>query len=117
MCSGNHSILLFIRITIIYLQAGSGVIAETQRNASLVADEIQADWTSGRINKKSNGSDIRELLRRNGSRFVSWSDWKLIDKAERELGAQLGKPREKINDVLSFLAEHDKENSRIRAKD
>jgi len=98
-------------------QAGSGVIADTQRNASLVADEVQSDWTNGKITKKAHTTDIRDLLRRSGARFVSWSDWKLIDKVEREMGARLGKPREKINDVLGFLNEHDKENTRIQAKD
>jgi len=85
-------------------QAGAGVIADTQRNASLVADEVQADWNNGKIEQKSINEDIGNLLERNGTQFVSWPDWKLIDKAEREFGAKLGKPREKINDVIGFLA-------------
>lgn len=48
---------------------------------------------------------------------MSWQDWKLIDKVERELGAKLGKPREKINDVLGFLVEQQKENAKsVEAK-
>lgn len=50
------------------------------------------------------------MLRSTNTRYVTWPDWKLIDKAERELGARLGKPREKINDVLGFLNAQDKEN-------
>ncbi|KAI6192156.1 NADPH:adrenodoxin oxidoreductase, mitochondrial [Aphelenchoides bicaudatus] len=88
-------------------QAGSGVIADTQRNASLVADEVLNDWKEGRIKSKSEGKDIRQLLQQRGTRFVSWTDWKLIDQAERELGAKLGKPREKINDVLGYLSSSD----------
>ncbi|KAI6210137.1 NADPH:adrenodoxin oxidoreductase, mitochondrial [Aphelenchoides besseyi] len=85
-------------------QAGSGVIADTQRNAQLVADEIRADWDLGKIEMKPPISlDARALLRRSGVRYVSWRDWKYVDETERRIGAEVGKPREKINDVIEFL--------------
>lgn len=75
----------------------------------MVADEILNDWKEGKIRKREGGADIRHLLQQSGTRYVSWTDWKHIDQAERELGAKLGKPREKINDVLGYLAARDAE--------
>lgn len=93
------------------------MIADTQRNSSIVADEVVSDWNAGKIQQKKAGTDISDLLHSRGIRFVTWLDWKLVDRAERELGAKLGKPREKIIDVMGFLAEKDNEKSAARTKD
>ncbi|CAD5219844.1 unnamed protein product [Bursaphelenchus okinawaensis] len=71
-------------------KAGGGVIADTQRNALLVAEELAADVAT--IDKK-NTKSVDDILKKKHVRYISWQDWKLIDKAEREMGEKKGKSR------------------------
>ena len=69
---------------------------------------MRADWEIGRLQRGDRGEssrDVPTLLARAGHRHVSWRDWKAVDRAELERGAAVGKPREKIADVLAFLRE------------
>jgi len=85
-----------------------GVLATTQNHAKYVADTIRQDATSGRFSKsisnRKNGSDtILELLKERNVRHVTWNDWTKIDRIEKERGAKIGKPREKIVDQEELL--------------
>ncbi|KAF9095721.1 NADPH-adrenodoxin reductase [Mortierella sp. GBA35] len=88
-----------------------GVIATTMADAYQTADTIIADWTSGQPMLNSNGNDknkegskpVLELLKSKGHKPVSYQDWKKIEQKEFELGAKVGKPREKLLTVEEML--------------
>ncbi|KAK3847040.1 MAG: hypothetical protein J3R72DRAFT_379664 [Linnemannia gamsii] len=90
-----------------------GVIATTMADAYQTADTIIADWTSGQpmLNKTSNDASsssssskaVLELLKSKGHKTVSYQDWKNIERKEFELGAKVGKPREKFLTVEEML--------------
>ncbi|KAG0370103.1 ferredoxin reductase precursor [Gamsiella multidivaricata] len=80
-----------------------GVIASTMADAYQTGDTIIADWRSGQpmLNSeesasKEGGEPVLELLRSKGHKTVSYEDWKKIEQKEFELGAKVGKPREKF---------------------
>ncbi|GJJ78293.1 adrenodoxin-NADP+ reductase [Entomortierella parvispora] len=87
-----------------------GVIATTMADAYQTADTIIADWTRGEpmlnTNKetpKAGGKAILEKLSAQGHKTVSYQDWKKIEQKEFELGARVGKPREKFLTVEEML--------------
>jgi ferredoxin/flavodoxin---NADP+ reductase len=53
--------------------------------------------------RKAPASIVR-LLQKRGVKFVSYGDWKTIDRLERERGASLGKTREKFSTVEDMLS-------------
>lgn len=78
------------------------MIADTQRNAVLVAEEVVADLEAKK-SVKPDESTVATILQNKNARFITWEDWKIVDKAEKDLGLSSGKVREKIFDVLSYL--------------
>lgn len=91
------------------VQAGGGVIADTQRSSVLVAEAICKDLQEGRVQLKADEDKydakklVDERLRHSATRYLTWADWKRIDAEEKRLGAAVGKPREKIHDVVGYL--------------
>lgn len=83
--------------------AAYGPIANSQRQAISVANEIVNDWNCGKIKHKNKKLNIEKILSERNVEFVSWSDWKYIDECERRMGVLLGKPREKIKDIIALL--------------
>ncbi|KAL1992802.1 hypothetical protein VTN49DRAFT_3558 [Thermomyces lanuginosus] len=97
----------------------TGVIASTMMDAFATADSIAADWESQKsstgdrqipfLNSSTGGSTglgwdgVREEALRRGLRPTSWQDWERIDAAEREIGKQKGKLREKFGRVEEML--------------
>jgi adrenodoxin-NADP+ reductase len=91
----------------------TGVIASTMNDAFATADAIAEDWYSHALFIGSeNGHDtprdgwvrLKEEAEKRGCRRVSWQDWELIDKAEREKGKAKGKEREKFTRIEDMLA-------------
>lgn len=85
-----------------------GVIATTMADAYQTADTIIADWTSGRpmlndASSKEGGKPVLDLLKAKGHKTVSYKDWQKIEQKEFELGAKVGKPREKFLTVEEML--------------
>ncbi|KAG0003303.1 hypothetical protein BGZ65_001838 [Modicella reniformis] len=88
-----------------------GVIATTMADAYQTAETIISDWTSGQPMLNNDESSIEqgeykpvmEILRSKGHRIVSYADWKKIEQKEIELGALVGKPREKLLTVEEML--------------
>ncbi|KAL4803554.1 hypothetical protein BDV18DRAFT_145016 [Aspergillus unguis] len=89
----------------------TGVIATTMTDAFSTADAIAADaaQSGGAL---LNSADHRTGLGWEGVRAdagkqdlraTSWEDWERIDRAEREIGAQKGKSREKFGRVEEML--------------
>ncbi|KAF9934360.1 hypothetical protein BGZ67_003869 [Mortierella alpina] len=86
-----------------------GVIATTMADAYQTADTIIADWTTGKpmlmadSSPKEGCKALLELLHSKGHRTVSYKDWKKIEQKEFDLGAKVGKPREKFLTVEEML--------------
>jgi adrenodoxin-NADP+ reductase len=92
----------------------TGVIASTMQDAFASADIIAEDWaanvpflnTEG-MESKSTGlgwDAVKKEIVDKGVRPLSWQDWKVIDRAERERGKQKGKEREKFGSVEEMLS-------------
>nr|CAD7456832.1 unnamed protein product [Timema tahoe] len=84
-----------------------GVILSTMNNAFTVAQTIAKDFKDGvvdPITEKSGFQHVCSLLKDKGVQWVSFSDWERIDQVEKERGARLGKPREKIVDIKEMLS-------------
>lgn len=79
-----------------------GVILDSQMQAFNVADELIKDWNDGKFVKKDSET-LKSLLDQRQMQYISWDDWCIVDKYERQMGALLGKPREKIRDLKSLL--------------
>ena len=78
-----------------------GVILTTMTNAFHIGKLINKELSI--IGDKAGSAGLRNILDKKGVPIVTYSDWKKIDKAERERGVELGKPREKITDIKKML--------------
>lgn len=50
-----------------------------------------------------NPEAVDDFLRSRSIRWITYSDWKVIDRIEKERGAELGKPREKMTDLAAVF--------------
>jgi adrenodoxin-NADP+ reductase len=93
----------------------TGVIASTMNEAFATADVIAEDWYSHALfigsgnghntpRARDGWAGLRGEAEKRGCRRVSWQDWELIDKAERERGKAKGKEREKFTRIEDMLA-------------
>ena len=82
-------------------------------DAFATADVIVDDWHShalfigsenGHDTPKDGWAGLKGEAEKRGCRRVSWQDWELIDKAERERGKVKGKEREKFTRIEDMLA-------------
>ena len=53
--------------------------------------------------EKGEVPDIQILLRKNGAKVVSFSDWKLLEDYETKAGEAEGRPRKKVGTVKEML--------------
>jgi len=94
----------------------TGVIATTMADAFETADAIVADIRAKQdhVTGSVGGGVVVDGTTRSGweevqkqlpgdARPVNWQDWRTIDALEKERGAALGKPREKITSVEEML--------------
>lgn len=86
----------------------TGVIASTMTDAFQTAEAIVEDWKktlgshpSTRAGWKGVEAEAQAL--KLPLRPVHWSNWQSIDQAERAVGAERGKPREKFGSVDEML--------------
>lgn len=77
-----------------------GVIATTQTQAIVVAEELVADW---RKSPETSKSGSQQRLEERKIPYITFDDWQYIEECEKRMGRILGKAREKITDVNSFL--------------
>ena len=82
----------------------SGIIGTNVTDARETVSTIIEDVSSGNIRKTTSDESLSpcESILLNGSRVVTWGDYKRIDRKEREAGALLGKIREKIVKIEDF---------------
>ncbi|KAI9655586.1 MAG: NADPH-adrenodoxin reductase [Bathelium mastoideum] len=89
----------------------TGVIASTMEDAFTTADIIARDWNERVpfLNEDDNrgcklGWDgVKDEAVKADVRPIDWSDWKRIDKYEKERGKAVGKEREKLTSVSEML--------------
>ena len=82
----------------------SGVIGTNKQDATETVSRLKKNWqTSPTPQPKLVHHDLLDLLKDKKSQFVSFEDWKKLDKFEVELGQQNGKSRHKICEVPEML--------------
>ncbi|RUS27031.1 hypothetical protein BC938DRAFT_483797 [Jimgerdemannia flammicorona] len=87
----------------------TGVIATTMSDAYETAETIATDLRTGKrmlgdgAGPREGAGVILPLLQERGLRPVTYPDWKVIEQAEFEFGALLGKPREKFGRVEEMI--------------
>jgi adrenodoxin-NADP+ reductase len=85
------------------------------QDAFTAADAIALDWHSNGNKGFLNGTREKNLgdgagwegveseAVKRGLRRVTWSEWEIIDQAEKERGKKLGKERDKFSSVEEML--------------
>ncbi len=86
----------------------SGLIGTNRADSVATVKAMLEDALAGKFGWELaalNGTDaMEEFLRQKRLRFVSFSDWKKLDKIEIEAGKKKGKTREKISRVSEMLS-------------
>jgi ferredoxin--NADP+ reductase len=82
----------------------SGVIGTNKQDATETVSRLKKNWlTSPTPQPKLVQHDLLNLLIEKQIQFVSFEDWKKLDKFEIEQGQQNGKSRHKICEVQEML--------------
>ncbi len=82
----------------------SGVIGTNKQDATETVSRLKKNWqTSPPPQPKLVQHDLLDLLKKKKIQFVSFEDWKKLDKIEVELGQQNGKSRHKICEIPEML--------------
>lgn len=86
----------------------TGIIGTNRADSVATVNSLLNDLSTLGSDAAKRGTEaIYECLRRKGVRFVTFSDWKVLDKREIERGQPKGKPREKFTRVHEMLAQLD----------
>jgi len=82
----------------------SGVIGTNKQDATETVSRLKKNWqTSPTPQPKLVQHDLLDFLKKKKIQFVSFEDWKKLDKFEIEQGRQNGKSRQKICEVQEML--------------
>ena len=82
----------------------SGVIGTNKQDAMETISRLKQNWqTSQTSQPKLVQDDLLDLFKEKKIQFVSFEDWKKLDKFELEQGQLIGKSRQKICDVEEML--------------
>ncbi|MGB0141357.1 MAG: FAD-dependent oxidoreductase [bacterium] len=82
----------------------SGVIGTNKQDAMETVSRLKQNWqTSQTLQPKLVQDDLLDLLKQKKIQFVSFEDWKKLDKFELEQGHLNGKSRQKICEVQEML--------------
>ena len=82
----------------------SGVIGTNKQDAMETISRLKQNWqTSQTSQPKLVQDDLLDLLKQKKIQFVSFEDWKKLDKFELEQGQLIGKSRQKICEVEEML--------------
>ena len=85
----------------------SGVIGTNKKDAQETVDNLIDDAKSGGVPSPASAADrsaIVTLLTERAPEFVSYQGWEAIDRAERERGEPLGRPRVKFVRIDEMVA-------------
>jgi NADPH-dependent glutamate synthase beta subunit-like oxidoreductase len=82
----------------------TGIIGTNRADSMATVATLLEDLPNFELQLKPGRRALVSLLARRSVRSVSFEDWELIDRAERERGLPLGKPREKFTKISEMLA-------------
>jgi ferredoxin--NADP+ reductase len=83
----------------------SGVIGTNKFCASETVSALLADHAAGSLQSPATDQDsLAALILQRRPEALAYKDWEAIDRHERALGAQAGRPRVKLVDVENMLA-------------
>ena len=74
----------------------TGVIGTNKKDATETVDLLLEDVRAGRLPERQHDRTIDELLSERGVEVVTYEGWERIDAAEKEHGAEQGRPRVKL---------------------
>jgi len=87
-------------------RGAKGIIGSNKKCARDTVRCLLADAEAGNLSAPSiNAAAIFDELKQRQPRLVQLNDWRKIDHAERQAGRQQQRPRVKITDIKSMLAE------------
>ncbi len=82
----------------------SGVIGTNKQDAMETVSRLKQNWQTNQTSQpKLVRDDLLDLLKQKKIQFVSFEDWKKLDKFEIEQGQLSGKSRQKICEVEEML--------------
>lgn len=83
----------------------TGVIGTNKPDSAATVRSMLADLNkiAPVLQENAHPEAVESYLVRKGVRYVSWSDWQLIDETERARGRRAGRPRIKITQVPEML--------------
>ena len=82
----------------------SGVIGTNKQDAMETVSRLKQNWQTNQTSQpKLVRDDLLDLLKQKKIQFVSFEDWKKLDKFELEQGHLYGKSRQKICEVEEML--------------
>ncbi len=94
----------------------TGVIGTNKKDAQETVDAILADLAplidpaaangsraAGHVPSRAAAEEVEELLRSRQPELVTYSGWEAIDRHERALGEQAGRPRVKLTRIEQLL--------------
>jgi ferredoxin--NADP+ reductase len=82
----------------------SGVIGTNKQDAIETINRLKQNWeTSDASGPRLVQQDLLDLLKQKKIQFVSFEDWKKLEKFEIEQGQRIGKSRQKICEVQEML--------------
>lgn len=83
----------------------NGVIGTNRTCAEQTVDRLWEDYDNGSLTRPiGERTALMQLLETRGVAAGDWTDWKLIDRAERERGRELSRPRVKFTEPADMLA-------------
>lgn len=83
-----------------------GVILSTMTSGFTSGKMLVADMNSGQVDVSSargGKEEVLDILSKKDKKPVTFSDWNRLDKFETEIGAKLGKPREKVTNIQRMI--------------
>ncbi len=89
----------------------TGVIGTNRPDSVETVEALLEDMRAGRLLSPSapNREALEKLLRERGIRYVTFEEWQILDRLERERGQAVGRPRVKfcrVEEMLAALEEH-----------
>lgn len=83
----------------------NGVIGTNRSCAERTVDRLWQDYDSGQLTRSvGERATLKNLLEAHGAAPGDWTDWRLIDRAERAKGTELSRPRLKFTETVSMIA-------------
>jgi ferredoxin--NADP+ reductase len=84
----------------------TGIIGTNKPDGQETSDMLLADLARGDLRQPTtpDRTAIETLLRNRGVRYVSYDDWRILDRLEIERGQAIGRPRVKFTHVAEMLA-------------